>query len=131
MSNYRTWFPIIYSASLFTIFGTALLVSELWIHHDSSNLLLHMSLLLNAVVFIAAMIWLGVRWKYFSLAGWILFIVFSGAEIIHRWTIGSISGACMSGAVFLLALFLLKKEIMKLHISIKSEPIKELVAGKR
>jgi hypothetical protein len=76
-----------------------------------------MSLLLNFAVSIAAMIWLGIRWKYFSLVGWTLFLVFSGVEIIHRLSAGSATGVCMSVAAFFLALFLLKKEIMKLKFS--------------
>jgi len=130
MRNYRKWFLLIYSSCLFAIFGAAILVRDLWIHHDSSNLLLHMSLLLNIAVLMAAMIWAEERWKYFRISVFVVFLVCLVFATIHAWHKGDAWGYIFYPIWFLWGLYRLKEEITKLMtISDFQEKNNELLSG--
>ncbi|MGA2277352.1 MAG: hypothetical protein ABSG00_07095 [Terracidiphilus sp.] len=112
--DWRKWFPVIFSACIFVIFSVVILIIDVGKHHDSSNLLLHLSLLLNASILIGPLIWLGERWKYFSLIGWFVFEVLTIRQIIECFNKQEVWWAVSQIFVFLGVLYLLKQEFNKL-----------------
>jgi hypothetical protein len=114
MQNLRKLFPVIFSACIFVIFSIAILISDLWKRHDSSNLLLHMSLLLNGSVLLGAFIWLEQQWKYLRLAGWTAFVLCSGSLAIQRFNGTSFWGVAIQAVFVLWGSIQIKREIGKL-----------------
>jgi hypothetical protein len=91
-----------------------MLVGDLWKRHDSSNLLLHISVLTN-VFFLAGLIyWFGPRWKYFGLANAIVLFVCSLVEAILYITDKHVIRVVLCVCFFLAGISRLKEEASKL-----------------
>ncbi len=73
---------------LFSIILVVIIIVDLWIRHDSSNLLLHLSLLINLFVLIWLINWFYPRWKYSRICAYALQTIGFGGIIFHRWIVG-------------------------------------------
>jgi hypothetical protein len=113
MQNLRKWFPVIFSACIFVLFSIVILVIDIGKHHDSSNLLLHFSLLLNVSILVGALIWFGERWKYFRITGLVLFLIGCVILTIHHWQERDPWGYIFWPIWGLWGLYSLKEEIVK------------------
>jgi hypothetical protein len=96
------------------IFSIAILYHDIGKHHDSTNLLLHLSLLLNASTLIGVVIWLADQWKYFRIIFWVVFEVVILSLIIEYFYNRSFLQAASQVCVFLFVMYLLKQEYIKL-----------------
>ena len=110
----RRWHRTIVLAAMYVIFLATTILTALWTYHDSTNLLLHVSLLTNFFLVIGLLFWFGQRWKYFRMTGWIVFLVCCVISTIHDWDKGHAWGYIFYSIWFLWGLYSLKEEIAKL-----------------
>jgi hypothetical protein len=98
-----------------------MLAGDLWKRHDSSNLLLHISVLTNGFFLLGFIFWFGPRWKYFGPATAVVLLVcipvVATLSINEKDTVGVV----FSVSAFLSVILLLKKEIAKLKSLSKSQ----------
>ena|ERR1035438_1803103 len=127
--DWRRWFPVIFSTFIFVIFSVAILMFDIGRHHDSTNLLLHLSLLLNASILIGVVLWFEDRWNYFRLIFWLVFEVITLSQIVENINKGSFWQTVLQFIVFLFVVFLLKQEITKLKSLRKSQHVDNTAIG--
>jgi len=65
------------------------LVQAFWISHDSSNLLLDISISLNITLLVGLLIWYGRRWRHFKIASESMQIVGWGGLAIYNYIQGN------------------------------------------
>ena len=127
--DWRRWFPVIFSTFIVVIFSVAILMFDIGRHHDSTNLLLHLSLLLNASILIGVVLWFEDRWNYFRLIFWLVFEVITLSQIVENINKGSFWQTVLQFIVFLFVVFLLKQEITKLKSLRKSQHVDNTAIG--
>jgi hypothetical protein len=98
-----------------------MLVGDLWMRHNSSNLLLHISVLTNAFFLAGLIYWFGPRWKYFILARAIVLLVCSSIEAILYFTEKHVMNVVLCVSFFYLGASLLKKEVSKFKLLSKAQ----------
>jgi hypothetical protein len=113
MRGSRGWRLIIFLAVFFALGLAAILAGDLWKRHDSSDLLLHTSVLLNFILLFGLIVWFGQMWKYFRLAGWLVYVICAGSLAIHRLNNGSMGGPAVWALALIWGVYQLKEEIVK------------------
>jgi len=90
-----------------------MILSDLLKWNDSTNLLLHISLLTNFFLITGLLFWLGERWKYFKISVWVIFLIGCIFITIHHWQERDPWGYIFYPIWFLWGLYSLKEEIVK------------------
>jgi hypothetical protein len=90
-----------------------MILSALWKRHDSTTLILHISLLTNFFLVIGLLFWFGERWKYFKMTVLIVFMIGCIFATIHDWNRKDPWGYIFYPIWFLWGLYCLKEEIVK------------------
>jgi hypothetical protein len=128
----RGWrFIIILSAS-YAVILAAIIYGDLWKRHDSTNLLLHISVLTNFILLSGLLFWFGEGWKYFRLIAWLVYAIGSGSLAIDRLNSGSIISFSIWTFASIWGLYRLKEEIV-MHMTINDthEANNELLSGSK
>jgi hypothetical protein len=113
----RQWQSMIVLAALYVIFLTTMVIRDLWKWHDSTNLLLHISVLTNLVLLFGLLFWFGQRWKYFRIGLWVVFLTCCIVSTIHDWQKRDPWGYIFYPIWSIWGLYCLKEEIVK-HMTI-------------
>ena len=109
----RRWHRTIVLAAIYLIFLTTMILTAIWKAHDSTNLLLHVSLLTNFFLLTGLLFWFGERWKYFKITVWVVFLSGCVFSTIHHWQERDPWGYIFYPIWFLWGLYSLKEEIVK------------------
>ena len=117
----RHWHRTIVLTAMYVILLTTMILTALWKWHDSTNLLLHISLLTNFFLLTGLLYWFGERWKYFRITGWSVFMICCVFATIHDWLVGNVWGGIINPVFFLWGLYSLKEEIVK-HMTHSDTP---------
>jgi len=83
MQNWWKYSHMIFIGCFYVLCVLAMLYGDLRLRHNSSNLLLHISILTNIFFLLGLIFWFGPRWKYFRLSLGILLVVYSPIGAIH------------------------------------------------
>ena len=114
MQILRRWRLVIFIAALYAVLLIAFIITDLWKRHDSTNLLLHISVLTNFAFLFGFIFWFGERWKYFKLTVLVVFLIGCVFSTIHHWQERDPWGYIFYLIWFLWGLYSLKEEIVKL-----------------
>jgi uncharacterized membrane protein YccC len=117
MQIQRRWHSLIVLAALYAVFLTAMILTAVWKWHDTTNLLLHLSLLTNLCLVVGLLFWFGERRKYFRTAAFVVVMIGCVILAIHQWQQRNPWGYIFYTIWFLWGLYSLKEEIVK-HMTI-------------
>jgi hypothetical protein len=109
----RGWRLVIFLTAFYALFAAAMIYGDVRIRHNSSNLLLHLSILTNCFFLAGLIFWFGPRWKYFRITGLIVFLIGCVILAIHHWQKRDPWGYIFWPIWFLWGLYSLKEEIVK------------------
>ena len=121
MQNWRRYSHVIFLGCFYVLCVLAMLFGSLWLKHDSSNLLLHISVLTNVLFILGLIFWFGPHWKYFSLSLAILLVVYSPIGAIHYIKEKQIFGVVLCVFWFLLGISRFREDKAKLKSLSKSQ----------
>lgn len=131
MQNKPLMRSIVVSSSLFVIFLAAILVRAFWISHDSSDLLLHVSILLSIALLTGLFVWYAQRFRYYKLGVAFVQAVGWGGLAIYSWVAQRHFFAVVPALLCVAHLLILVKEIRKLRAFAKpQQKIWDRVTGK-